>query len=46
MTPEEALETIWTIAMEASVPLKNYRVLQNARQILEEKLLSPVEKPE
>ncbi len=43
MTPEQALNTIWAVAMEASVPLKNYQPLIHARMILEQAIKKEAE---
>jgi len=35
MTPKEALKNLWAICMEAPIPLKNYEIAAQARQVLE-----------
>lgn len=35
MSPEQALQLLWNVALEASIPLKNFPNLQSAVQILE-----------
>ena len=38
MTPEQAVQNLWAICMEASLPLKNYEVVIKCKEVLEEAL--------